>query len=147
MENDLLTNTGHTTGIAGAEQVVLRFPQGLPGFEEMTRFLLYDQEGLQPLTLLVALDAANVALPLLRSAECLIDYSPSIPVSDLNALEATSVEELEIFVVVMFEAKGEDVAVNLRAPICINRTRRLGRQVVLSDGTLPLQYPLVQIHE
>jgi flagellar assembly factor FliW len=147
MNSDLVVRTGSAMGGAASEQAVFRFPQGLPGFEELTRFLLYEREGLQPLTLLVALDAADVALPLLRSAEFLTDYSPPISASDLDALEATSIENLDLFTVVTFEGKGEDVAVNLRAPICVNLRRRLGRQVVLPDGTYPLQYPLVQTHE
>lgn len=147
MNSDLVMRKGSEMGGAAAEQAVFRFPQGLPGFEELSRFLLYEREGLQPLTLLVALDVADVALPLLRSAEFLADYSPPISASDLDALDATSIEELDLFVVVTFEGKDGDVAVNLRAPICVNHTRRLGRQVVLSDGTYPLQYPLVQTHE
>lgn len=131
-------------GLCAAEQAVFHFPQGLPGFEELTRFLLYKREGLEPLTLLVALDAADVALPLLRSAEFLTDYSPPMLPSDLEALEAKSVEELDLFVVVTFEGSGDSVAVNLMAPICVNLTRRLGRQVVLPDGMYPLHYSLVR---
>lgn len=134
-------------GVASTEAAIFHFPQGLPGFEELTRFLLCEREGLQPLTLLIALDAADVALPLLRSAECLTDYAPVIPASELEALEAKSVEELELFVVVTFEGRDGGVAVNLMAPICVNLRRRIGRQVVLPDGIYPLQYPLVPTHE
>lgn len=130
-------------GLCAAEQAVFHFPHGLPGFEELTRFLLCEREGLKPLTLLIALDAADVALPLLRSAEFMTGYSPPIPASDLEALEAESVEELDLFVVVTFEGSGGSVAVNLIAPICVNLTRRLGRQVVLADGMYPLHHPLV----
>lgn len=133
--------------VAVAEQAVVLFPQGVPGFEELTRFLLCEREGLYPLTLLVALDTADVALPLLRSADLLTDYSPPIPKSDLEALEVQDVKDLELYVVVTFEEKGGGVAVNLRAPICVNRTRRLGRQVALPDGTYPLQYFLLPAHE
>lgn len=132
---------------ATAEQAVVHFPQGLPGFEKLTRFFLCERERLQPLTLLVALDTADVALPLLRSADFLRDYAPRIPASDLAALEANSVEDLNLFVVVTFERRDGSVAVNLRAPICVNVIRRLGRQVLLPDETYPLQYPLIQAHE
>lgn len=141
VENDKRSVMG---GLCAAEQAVFHFPQGLPGFEELTRFLLCEREGLEPLTLLIALDAADVALPLLRAGAFLADYSPSIPTPDLEALEAESVEELDLFVVVTFEGGGGSVAVNLRAPICVNPTRRLGRQVVLPDGMYPLHYPLVE---
>ena len=147
MNSDLAVDTGSAMGVTSAEQGVFYFPQGLPGFEELTRFLLCEREGLQPLTLLIALDVADVALPLLRSAEFLTDYSPPIAASDLKALEATSAEELGLFVIVTFEGTGGSVAVNLRAPICMNLTRRLGRQVVLPDGPYPLRYPLFEPHE
>src|SRR5574337_1368005 len=113
--------------LSSAEQAVFHFPKGLPGFEELTRFLLCDREGLQPLTLLIALDAADVALPLLRSADFLTDYSPSIPASDLEALGAMSTKELDLFVVVTFERETGGVAANLMAPICVNRDRKSTR--------------------
>lgn len=134
------------TDLASAEQTAFYFPQGLPGFEELTRFFLCEREGLQPLTLLVALDTVDVALPLLRCADFLTDYSPPIPASDLKALEAKGAAELDLFVVVTFE-KDDGVAANLMAPICVNRTRRLGRQVVLPDGTYPLHSTLLPTHE
>src|SRR5574337_723331 len=133
--------------LSSAEQAVFHFPQGLPGFEELNRFLLCDREGLQPLTLLIALDAADVALPLLRSADFLTDYSPSIPASDLEVLEAKGMEELDLFVVVTFEREGGGVTANLMAPICVNRMRRLGRQVVLPEGSYPMQFALLPAHE
>jgi len=131
--------------VASSEQTVFRFPQGLPGFEELTRFFLCEREGLQPLTLLIALDTADVALPLLRCADFLTDYSPSIPTSDLEALEATGAGDLDLFVVVTFDEKDGGVAANLMAPICLNRARQLGRQVVLPDGTYPLHYSLLPV--
>ena len=147
MNSELTVDKESAMDVVAAGQAVFHFSQGLPGFEELTRFLLCEREGLQPLTLLIALDAADVALPLLRSAEFLTDYSPPIPASDLEALEAKSVKDLDLFVVVTFEGTGGSVAVNLRAPICVNLTRRLGRQVVLPDGTYPLQHPLFEPHE
>lgn len=41
--------------MASSGQAVIYFSQGLPGFEELTRLFLCEREGLQPLTLLVAL--------------------------------------------------------------------------------------------
>ncbi|MGB4780845.1 flagellar assembly protein FliW [Candidatus Methylomirabilis sp.] len=148
MNSDLVVDKGSTvSSLSATEQAVFYFPQGLPGFEKLTRFLLCEQGGLQPLTLLVALDVADIALPLLRSAEFLIDYSPPIAPSDLEALDAKSVDELDLFVVVTFDGSSDSVAVNLMAPICMNLTRRLGRQVVLPDGMYPLHYPLVRTRE
>lgn len=133
--------------VTAAEQTVIRFPQGLPGFEELTRFFLCEREGLQPLILLVALDTADVAVPLLRCADFLTDYMPTIPASDLEALEVKGIEELDLFVVVTFQEGDGGVAANLLAPICVNRARWLGRQVVLPEGSHPLQFTLLPASE
>lgn len=133
--------------VGSAEQTVVHFPQGLPGFEELTRFFLCERDGLWPLTLLVAVDTADVALPLLRSGEFLTDYLPSIPASDLRALDAKGAEDLDLFVVVTFDRDSDGISANLMAPICMNRARRLGRQVVLADGAYPLQYSLLPVCE
>lgn len=124
--------------LAMDEPTVFHFPQGLPGFEELTRYLRCEREGLQPLTLLVALDAEDVTLPLLPSSYFLPDYSPLIPAADLELLEVKGQDELELFIVTAFEENGGGVTVNLRAPICFNSRRRLGRQVILPDGSYPL---------
>lgn len=134
---------GSHAELSAAESAVIHFPQGLPGLEELTRFLLHEGEGLEPLTLLLALDAAEIALPLLRCAIFLTDYSPPISTADLDTLEAMSVDELDMFVVVTFDVKDGNVSVNLRAPICVNRRRRLGRQIILPNTSYPLQYSLV----
>lgn len=147
MTRNPVDNHGPAAACTAAEQAVIRFPQGLPGFEELTRFFLCEREGLQPLTLLVALDTADVALPLLRCADFLTDYAPAIPMSDLEALEVKGIEELDLFVVVTFQEEDGGVAANLMAPICVNRTRWLGRQVVLPEGSYPLQFTLLPASE
>jgi flagellar assembly factor FliW len=145
MIRELATDEGRASGgFPSSQEAVYRFPQGLPGFEELKRYFRCGVEELWPLTLLVAPDEADVALPLLRPDVVLPAYSPVIPTAELQALEAERQGELEVFVVVSFEEGGSGVTANLRAPICFNVERRLGRQVVLPDGTYPLQYPLVR---
>lgn len=129
--------------LAMDEPIVFHFPQGLPGFEELTRYLRCEREGLRPLTLLVALDAEDVTLPLLPASFFLPDYTPVIPAAELHELEVKGQDELELFIVVSFEEKEGAVTANLRAPVCFNPRRRLGRQVILPDGSHPLAYPLL----
>jgi flagellar assembly factor FliW len=130
-------------GLPLAQETIYHFPQGLPGFEELTRYVRCEPEELQPLTLLIALDTADIAFPLLRAGVFLRGYSPVIPADELQGLRVSSQSELELFVVVAFEDEGEGVTANLRAPICFTAAGGLGQQVVLPDESYPLLYRLV----
>lgn len=108
---------------------VLRFPDGLPGFERLREFLLVTREECAPFVFLASLEEPAVALPMLPwsllSAE---------PVGDGDAVAA--------WAVVSIGHGAQHVIANLRAPIVIDLDARAGRQVILADEDLPVAAPV-----
>lgn len=114
------------------EQHVLHFPEGIIGFEECRKFLIVHDEDSEPFRWLVSLEDAELSFPLLDPTLLMPDYD--------KRLGATG--ETSIFVIATLNENVEESTLNLRSPIVIDETRT-GRQLVLEDDSLQLQFPLI----
>jgi flagellar assembly factor FliW len=124
-----------------AEEEIFRFPDGLPGFEELHEFLVLSPPELAPVQFLLSVQEPDVTFPILR-VSCLCDYAPKIEAVELEALGATDPSAVVVYAILTFHHEREEATANLRAPVLINPTVRLGKQVILSDSTHPLRHPL-----
>jgi flagellar assembly factor FliW len=125
------------------EEAVIRFPDGLPGFEELHRFLLLSLPELEPVQFLVSIDDTEISFPVLPAPLCVPDYAPDVRAADLEPLRAAEGSAVTTYVILTFHHEGERVTANLRAPVLINPASRVGRQVTLSDSTHSLRHELV----
>lgn len=116
---------------------VVRFPQGIPGFETLREFLLVSRDECAPFVFLASLDKPEVALPLLPLAVAAAGIAPvTVMVGSLG--EAVTDDAMGYYAVVSIGVDAQDVVVNLRAPVVVNLDTRLGCQVILADETLPV---------
>lgn len=125
------------------EEAVIRFPDGLPGFEELRRFLLLTVPDLEPVQFLVSIDDAEISFSLLPAPLCAPGYAPDFRAGDLEPLGAADGAAVTAYAILTFHHEGERVTANLRAPVLINPATRVGRQVTLSDSTHSLRHELV----
>jgi flagellar assembly factor FliW len=116
-----------------AEDQVIRFPDGIPGWTDSTRFVVVNDDRTSPLQWLLSLDDPAVALSVIDPAVVL----------DGTALRQQHAEGTTTFVIA--QAGEGDIAwwVDLRHPIVIRHTPRVGERVTLDDATLPDRFPVV----
>ena len=121
------------------EQAIIRFPDGIPGFEHEREFLLIDRADLKPLVFVQSLHAVDVCLLALPILVACPDYRLQLAEADLETLElATGTaprigHEAACLAVVTFRETG--ATVNLLAPITINLRNRLAVQAIsLASG-------------
>lgn len=117
---------------------VIHFPEGLPGFESLTKFLLVTRTECEPFVFLTALERPEIALPLLPPLLIQPGWTPPV-----EPPGPTGADDLAWYAVVLIAPKAETIMANLRAPILINLRDRLGRQVVLDDERFPLSAPVL----
>ena len=115
---------------------VIRFPQGIPGFEQLRQFLLVTREECDPFIFLAALERPEVALPLMPLAPATLVVRPSR--TALAPLGEAGEDAIAYYAVASIGLNAAEIIVNLRAPIVINLDTRLGCQVILPDETLPM---------
>ncbi len=115
---------------------VIRFPQGLPGFERLREFLLVTREECQPFVLLASLEDPEVTLPLVPLVPGTLGLAA--PAEALGCLGRAGDDALGYYAVVSIGLEAREIIANLRAPVVVNLDTRLGCQVILPDETLPL---------
>ena len=120
------------------EEEIIRFSNGLFGFELHRRWLLLGDSEHGGLYWLQNIEQPDLALAVVDPREFVTDYSLCVQRHELGPL-ASGIEPLVVLAVL---TQGESkVWLNLRNPIVISPDNRLGRQVTASDDR-PLQYVL-----
>ena len=120
---------------------VIRFDDGLPGFERVRRFVLVASPALEPFTLVQGVGEHTPSF--LAIDPRLVDpgYASPLAQSDLARLEAGPKTPLLWLVLVTMGADGH-ATVNLKAPLVINPEIMRGLQLVAPDSPYPIDQPL-----
>lgn len=128
--------------IAVRDADLVALPAGLYGFEACRTFALVPA-GRDGLWWLQAVERAELVFLLADPFAFFPGYEVDVAPGELAQLDATEATPLMALVIVTLPARDGDAATaNLRAPIVLDPARRLGRQVVLPDESLPLTAPL-----
>ncbi len=129
----MLINTTNFGEIAVEPSQVIRFSEGLPGFEEEKEFVLlnnYDTEDPVPFMWLQATKNPDLALVVAIPFFLKPDYEVEIPEDVVASLGITDPSDVGIYSVVKIQGKVEDMTVNLMSPIVINAKNHRGSQVI-----------------
>lgn len=122
------------------------FPKGIPGFEDITGYqLIEDKE--TPLAQLVAVDNEDIGFILIRPWVILSDYIVEADKEGEATLQisADTTVELQTDIWVILTINPQELnksSVNLRAPIILNKIRKLGIQLILNDDKYGTKHPL-----
>jgi flagellar assembly factor FliW len=122
----------------------LSLPDGLIGFEEHREFVLLELSDYAPFRWLLSYTDPGLSFPLLDPEALIPGYTIELVDVEREALELEDGEAPSVYVVATILEEGDQVTVNLRAPLMVNHRRQTARQVVLSDGRWDVQYPLLR---
>jgi flagellar assembly factor FliW len=128
-----------------AEQDIVAFPYGLPGFEGCRGFALFKAEA-APFQWLTSVEGPAASFLTVDPKLILPTYRYNLSQHDLERLGANEHTPLLWLAIVLLEADGS-VAANLRAPIVINPATMLGQQVMPQDCLYPLRHVIVSADE
>ena len=122
----------------------LSFPDGVPGFPQLFRFQLTQEELGQPFFNLKSLEDDQVGF-------WMVDPFPFFPQYEFTLMDVVKkqlhIEEgtpVSVRTVITVRNEGE-VTVNLKAPIVINEAKGLAKQVILNDENYGIRQPLFQM--
>ena len=124
--------------IVPAPQLV-RFPDGIPGFERCHRFILIAADRLTPLSCLQGLDAPFPSFLAAEPANVRTDYLPVLGPADRARLGSTDGDT--VLWLVLLTIGLHEVTANLKAPVAVNLATMVGRQVLL-EADVPVAWPV-----
>ncbi|MCL2410808.1 MAG: flagellar assembly protein FliW [Treponema sp.] len=109
----------------------ITIPKGLFGFEDYTRYAIFDAEH-QPFFWLQSLDVKEIAFILINPFFFRKDYEINISNEEQGEIDLSSPENALIFVIVTI-LNDSPMTANLQGPIIINKQNMKGMQAILSD--------------
>ena len=126
------------------DEEILYFPLGVFGFPSILRYVILNHNMESPLRWLQSIDKPDLAFPIIPAAELGGEYAITVPSEDLFALQlASSGDGLTFVILTIPKDAPEQTTANLRAPIVINTTEHLARQI-LTVEEYPIRYLLAE---
>lgn len=120
---------------------IIDFPWGLPGFEELHKFIILEVSNTWPIYWLQSTENKYIALPIIVSFEILEDYSIYIKENELEGLFVESKNDLLILNIAVIPEDIRNMTINLAAPVVINVKRSVGKQIIIDAKELQIRYP------
>lgn len=123
---------------------VIQFPSGIPGFEDLHRFVILEIEKSKPLYWLQSTENKYIALPTMIPFELLENHYIQIRDNELEDLHVKEQSDLIVMNVVVIPEDIKQMTVNLAAPIIINAKEGIGKQILIDAKELPMRYPVYE---
>ncbi len=124
------------------EQIIIRFEEGLYGFEEVKEYLLLQENEDKTIWSLQAARSPTPTFIVLDPFMIMEGYSPVLSDEDLKALGNPEEEDLCFLCVAALKKRVEDSVVNLKSPVVINVKSRRAKQIILEANDYPIRYGL-----
>lgn len=124
-----------------AEDDIVHFAEGLPGFEQCRRFVVLTSPSIEPLHCLHAIEGPAASFLAVDPRVVLPSYRCQLGEADRVKLNAGSDAPLVWLALVTVDEE-HGASANLRAPVVINPARMIGYQVMPHNSLYPLRHPL-----
>lgn len=125
------------------ESEILTFEQGLLGLQDLKKFTLLPIEKDLPFLLLQSIDYVEVSFVLAYPYAFKPDYTYEISDEDREALKIEAAEQVLTYAIVTMKDSWATSTINLLAPVVINASEKLAKQIVLqSSEAYSLRHPI-----
>lgn len=128
----------HETG----ERTILRFDEGIYGFEDTKEYVLLQEDEEHTIWYLQAAHSEVPCLIVIDPYTIVDNYTPVISDADLACLGNPDDEDLCFLAVAVLKDDFKESVVNLKSPIVINAKTKCAKQVILENNDYPIRYKL-----
>lgn len=137
-------NTARFGELEVNEDEIIHFKEGLFGFENLKRYLIFQMEEDNPLMWMQAIDDGDLAFILISPFEFRPNYSLKLADKDVEELSLSSPEDTDIFAIVVLPEDSSKMTANLQGPIVINKVKKLGKQVISTNPKHKLKHYILE---
>lgn len=129
------------------EDRIIKFPNGIIGFPDLTDFaMVHDEEGgIGTIHWMQSLQEPAFAMPVMDPLIIKEDYNPEVEDELLKPLGELKADELLVLVTVSVPQDLEKMTVNLKGPIIINAKNRKACQVIIEGEGYKVKFPIYEI--
>lgn len=116
------------------EKAFIFFNQGLLGFPEERKFVIFDLPRQPKIKCLQSTAEKEVAFLVINPWDFFPDYDIEIEDRDVEELDVKEPSEAVVYNILTVGSEGKTVSANLLGPIVINSRTRTGKQIVLQNS-------------
>lgn len=120
----------------------LIFNEGILGFENLTRFFIVDPGDDTLVMWLQSLEDGAIAFPIIEPQVFRPEYAVDLLPFELRGLELENMTNAKIYTILTIPQDVTEMSANLKAPIIINRSKNIARQIVLQDNKLSVRHKM-----
>ncbi|WP_031407012.1 flagellar assembly protein FliW [Geobacillus vulcani] len=124
-----------------AEQDIVRFPHGLPGFANEKRFVLLPLAD-TPFVILQSVETPALGFVLIEPFSYFPSYEFELDEATVEQLEIESERDVAVYVILTVADPFHETTANLQAPVVINVRQRTGKQVILTNTAYKTKHRL-----
>lgn len=124
------------------EDDVITFKKGLPGFEQLSKFIIFPLEENEEFQILHSIEDENLGLLIISPFLVEKNYEINLSEGIIENLKIADPTEVMVVNTVTLNSSIKECTTNLQAPIIINTTHRLGEQIILDNGKYNIKHPL-----
>ncbi|MEZ4649049.1 MAG: flagellar assembly protein FliW [Candidatus Eisenbacteria bacterium] len=118
-------------------------PDGLLGFEDLTRFIIVEDSDAHPFCRLQSQDDPEVMFIIVDPTIIYgNDYAVPLAESDRDVLDLASEDVVDTWVLVAPVEGPERFAANLKGPVVLNTRNRVAKQVVVYNPAYAFRHPI-----
>ena len=125
------------------ENNIITFNKGIPGFNELKKFILLDLQEYEPFKLLQSLEDDEISLIVTSPYEFFNEYEIKISDETIKNLKIDSPEQVMILTTVTLNSDVKKITTNLQGPIVINTSNNFGEQIILDNPKYKVKSPLL----
>ena len=126
-----------------SENDIITFPSGIPGFESIKKFVVVKMAEYEPFEWLVAADGTKLRFAIINPMLCRPDYAPDLKKGHLDDLGIQKMDDFLMYTIVTIKENPADATLNMVGPVVINKTLKIGRQIILEDDTYSTKEPIL----
>lgn len=116
------------------EDQILSFENGLPGFLDEKKFVILPLSEESPFLVLQSVTTEELAFIVTSPFVFFKEYEFDLDEATTELLELEASEDVEVIVLLTIEEPFDKTTANLKAPVVVNRKKKLAKQVILQDA-------------
>jgi len=128
-----------------ADEKIIKFPEGIPGLEQLTRFALISNEETEPFNWFQAMDEPEIALVVIDPNILFPNYYVNLSPEVIEELKLDEGDDTLILTVAVVPREFKNMTTNLVSPIVINATKNLGKQVIMQTSEYLIKQPIYDL--
>jgi len=136
-------NTTRFGEIEVAVNEILHFPEGLLGFNTLSKYILLKDPEQEPFLWMQSVENADLAFVVVDPFIFFPGYEIQVKAQELAGIELKDVSKANILTILTVPEDPMKLTANLRGPIVINPDKSLAKQIVLIDDRYHTRHPLL----